>query len=195
MCARKVACVHVASEARTGQLLKRLSVGSFLVAVLTSCVQAPGGSGISSSSPVEARSTPGLAAVGSGTISGPADNGSALPSGISPAIPGQTSILTPTGTVTLTRAQAGSTISIVVGQQVLVELGSEFDWQITVSDTRLLALAPDSGLAQGAQGLFVGRGAGRATLSVVGEPPCRKATPACMVDSVAFGVTILVRAV
>jgi hypothetical protein len=97
------------------------------------------------------------------------------------------------GLLTMTRAEAGSTISVARGERVLVRLGTDFDWTVTVSDPRVLARVPGVTLVSGAQGLYVAEAAGQATISAVGDLPCRKSHPACMTPSLLISVIIAVR--
>lgn len=97
------------------------------------------------------------------------------------------------GLVTVTRTEAGSTIAVAPGERVLVRLGTDFDWTVTVSDARVLARVPGVTLVSGAQGLYVAEAAGQATISAVGDLPCRKSHPACMAPSLLISVIIAVR--
>jgi hypothetical protein len=72
-----------------------------------------------------------------------------------------------------------STIKVARGEHVLVKLGTDFDWTVTVSDPLVLARVPGVTLVLGAQGLYVAQAAGQNTISAVGDPPCRKSTPPC----------------
>lgn len=98
-----------------------------------------------------------------------------------------------TGLVTITTADEGSTIEIAVGQRLLVELGTGLDWTVTVTDPLVLALVPRITIVRGAQGLYVGKTAGSATITAVGDPACRKSSPPCMAPSRLVSVTVNVR--
>jgi hypothetical protein len=93
----------------------------------------------------------------------------------------------------VTRADAGSTIRVARGDHVLVKLGTDFDWTVTVSDPQILGRVPGVALVVGAQGLYVAQATGQATISAVGDPPCRKSTPPCMAPSLLVSVIIAVR--
>jgi hypothetical protein len=93
----------------------------------------------------------------------------------------------------VTRADASSTIKVVRGERVLVKLGTDFDWTVTVSDPLVLSRVPGVTLVVGAQGLYVAQSAGQATISAVGDPPCRKSTPPCMAPSLLISVIIAVK--
>jgi hypothetical protein len=80
-----------------------------------------------------------------------------------------------------------------VGDRILVELGTDLDWTVTVSDPRVLGRVPGVTLIRGAQGLYVALRAGSATISAVGDPPCRKSQPPCMAPSLLKSVAMLVR--
>jgi hypothetical protein len=80
-----------------------------------------------------------------------------------------------------------------VGQRVLVKLGTDLDWTVTISDQSVLARVPGITIVRGAQGLYVGMKTGRATISAVGDPACRKSTPPCMAPSVLVSVAVIVK--
>jgi hypothetical protein len=80
-----------------------------------------------------------------------------------------------------------------VGQRVLVTLGTDLDWTVTVSDQSVLARVPGITIVRGAQGLYEAQKAGRATISAVGDPACRKSTPPCMAPSLLVSVTVIVK--
>jgi hypothetical protein len=96
-------------------------------------------------------------------------------------------------TVVVTMADRGATIQLVVGQQLLVELSSGYDWSVTVSRPQVLAPSPGGTLPAGAQALYIGATAGTAVLQAAGDPTCRKLTPPCGAPSILFSVTIVVR--
>ncbi len=93
----------------------------------------------------------------------------------------------------MTRAEAGATIKVARGDHVLVKLGTDFDWTVTVSDPQVLARVPGVTLVLGAQGLYIAQATGQATINAVGDPPCRKSTPPCMAPSLLISVIISVR--
>lgn len=96
-------------------------------------------------------------------------------------------------TVVVTMADQGTTIQLVVGQQLLVELSSGYDWSVTVSRPQVLAPSPGGTLPADAQARYVGATAGTSLLRAAGDPTCRKATPPCGAPSILFSVTIVVR--
>jgi hypothetical protein len=93
----------------------------------------------------------------------------------------------------VTRADAGATISVARGASVLVKLGTDFDWTVTVSDPLVLGRVPGVTLVLGAQGLYTALATGQATISAVGDPPCRKSTPPCGAPSLLVSVIIAVK--
>jgi hypothetical protein len=96
----------------------------------------------------------------------------------------------PVAVVTMT--DRGGTIHLAAGQQLLVELGSFYDWSFTVSDTHVLAAGPDAALPAGAQARFVGAAPGTAVVRASGDPLCRKVTPPCGAPSILFSFTVVV---
>ena len=75
---------------------------------------------------------------------------------------------------------------------MLIQLGTDLNWTVTISDPEVLARVPGITIVRGAQGLYVARQAGQATISAVGDPPCRNSTPPCMAPSVLVAVTVMV---
>jgi hypothetical protein len=97
------------------------------------------------------------------------------------------------GLVTITRADAGTTIRLAVKQQVLVKLGTALEWTVTISNQAVISRVPGITIVVGAQGLYQARKAGRATIYAVGDAACRKATPPCMVPSLLVTVRVVIK--
>lgn len=93
---------------------------------------------------------------------------------------------------TITADDDGRTIDLVVGEQVLLLLGTADGWAITVDDPTVLGRVATATLPEGVQGLFEARRAGTTALRAIGEPPCRKSTPPCGLRSRSFGVRVRV---
>lgn len=88
----------------------------------------------------------------------------------------------------ITLDYVGQTIAILVGQGVLLRLGEDFDWSVSVEPDGVLTqnrkITPESG----EQGVFIARKKGTAVLSAVGDPVCRVENPPCLRPSVLFKV-------
>ena len=96
------------------------------------------------------------------------------------------------GTVVVTLAQVGQTIDLAVGQQLVLQLGSTYQWTVQVSGSGVLA--PTSVPSQaGQQGAWIAERAGTAQLQVIGNPFCLQLKPPCGMPSRAFTVTVVVR--
>ena len=117
-----------------------------------------------------------------------------------------TSVIAPTAVVTptdapstsaptgqaVTLADDGTTVTLAVGQRFLLNLGSGFDWTVTVADPSVVDRVRNVTVIAGAQGLYQAKSVGRTELSAIGDPPCRKSTPACGAPSRAFKVELAV---
>ena len=95
---------------------------------------------------------------------------------------------------TITVNDNGRTIALQVGEQFLLNLGDNLDWQWQIDDPAIVSRVPNVLTIRGSQGLFEARQPGQTTLTARGDPPCRKAQPACAVPSVLFRAQIVVRA-
>jgi hypothetical protein len=76
-------------------------------------------------------------------------------------------------------ADDGRTISIRVGQRLLVNLGEQFDWTVQVADPSIVSRVPNISVVRGAQGVYQANRVGQTALTASGDPACRKAQPAC----------------
>ena len=92
---------------------------------------------------------------------------------------------------TLTMADNGSTVSVVVGDTIVLRLGSStlYTWELALSNPNILR-RPPLALIQGTQGIWTAIAPGQTTLSATGTPVCY---PQCLAPSYALGVTIVVR--
>ena len=93
----------------------------------------------------------------------------------------------------MTLADDGTTVTLAVGERFLLNLGSEFDWSVSIADSAIVDRVRNVSVIAGAQGLYEARAPGRTTLSATGDPPCRKSTPPCAAPSRLFGVDLVVR--
>ena len=185
-----------------------------LVVLLAACVEAgtPGASGAAptgstATKPVSASSAPigsdqVTATPGLTVVPPPVPNGvaSASPTTRVSAEPRPTPLPTTTPTSrpasdlrTITRADDGATVSVAVGAEVLVKLGTDLEWSVQVTDPTVLARVRGVALVVGAQGLYAAAKAGTTLITAIGDAACRTAVPPCMVPSRLFSVTIVVR--
>lgn len=84
------------------------------------------------------------------------------------------------------------TVELQVGETFELRLTGDMEWDVQIGDERVVARVPGQPAA-GSQGVFKALAPGSAALTAIGEPLCRKATPACMTPSFQFSVTIAVR--
>ena len=100
---------------------------------------------------------------------------------------------TPAGSERIvTLADDGTTVTLRVGERFLLMLGEEYEWMVTSSDEAVVGRVLNILVVRGAQGVYEARKAGRATLSAVGDPPCRKSQPPCAAPSRNFRLEMIV---
>jgi hypothetical protein len=99
----------------------------------------------------------------------------------------------PSGMRTVTLADAGQTIELAVGETFLLALGSEYDWTVTVADPSIVSREVNVATIRGSQGLYRANRPGRTTLTAIGDPPCRRARPACALPSRIVRIDLVVR--
>lgn len=93
----------------------------------------------------------------------------------------------------ITFTDQGRTIQLAVGETFKLQLGTRRTWTVQIADDRVLEQisAPDAGSA--VQGVFRARAPGQTALEAEGEPTCRAANPPCMLPTIQFSATIIVR--
>ncbi len=89
------------------------------------------------------------------------------------------------------QADNGTTLRLAVGQELLLDLGSNLDWAPTVADQNVVSRVIGVLVIQGAQGIYEARAPGTTVLSAIGSPHCTSGV--CPLYRVAFQVTITVR--
>lgn len=90
----------------------------------------------------------------------------------------------------MTQRDNGTTLHLVVGQQLLLDLGSNEDWTVTIANQDVVARVPGVLVVKGAQGLYAARAKGTTDLDAIGSPHCT--TGVCPLYRIAFKVTITV---
>jgi predicted secreted protein len=98
---------------------------------------------------------------------------------------------TPSGKI-ITLDDNGKTITLQVNESFLLKLEEEYDWNITIDDQTVLSRKVNVLVIRGAQGIYEAHKPGRATLTAVGDPPCRRATPPCAAPSRLFSLNVIV---
>ena len=98
-----------------------------------------------------------------------------------------------TSASTITFADNGKTFYYHPGDSFLLNLGDEiYEWSATVGNQDVISLKVGVMVIKGAQGLYDALAPGTTTLTAVGDPLCRKASPPCGTPTVLFKVTIVV---
>jgi hypothetical protein len=93
---------------------------------------------------------------------------------------------------TITLDDDGKTISLQVDETFLLKLGEGYDWNISIDDQTIISREVNVMVIRGAQGIYRAHKPGRATLTAVGDPPCRKSVPACAAPSRLFRLNVVV---
>ncbi len=94
----------------------------------------------------------------------------------------------------ITMADNGKTFLVHPGDGFLLNLGMDtFDWTVTIDDQNVISREKNVMPIRGAQGVYQAINAGQTVLSAVGDPLCRNSTPACMMPSLMFKVTVIVQ--
>jgi hypothetical protein len=97
------------------------------------------------------------------------------------------------GGPTLTLADLGKTVDLVVGQQFLVKLGGGYAWTVHFSELTNLVAVPTLLPILGAQGIYEPVTPGKVAFIASGEPNCNKDDPACPKEPLVFEVTIMIK--
>lgn len=156
----------------------------------------------STSVPSTAPTTIAASGTGSGTVAGttpattPRTTTTAMPA---PPPPPTTAVTTPPGghqTITVTEADDGKSYTLHRGDTLDVGLaGGTYHWTPPMSSDEnvLRRTGAASGTADGGTwASFSAQSAGHADVSSTGDPPCRQASPPCMVPSRLFQVHVTV---
>jgi hypothetical protein len=134
-------------------------------------------------------------------LAGCVQSGAALVSGspaqvvvsASPAASGDPASSPPgAGLITIGRQDEGTAIVVPRDAHVLVKLGTDLMWTVSVRDPAILVPVPGVMLVQGAQALYLASQTGRTTIVGVGDPACRSSQPPCMAPSLEWSVTVVV---
>jgi len=100
----------------------------------------------------------------------------------------------PDGTgLTITLADSGKTIEMNVGDTALLDLGNIYEWNISIADETIISRVKNIMVINGAQGVYQALKTGTTVMSITGDPACRASTPPCMMPSMMFQVTFVVK--
>ncbi len=94
---------------------------------------------------------------------------------------------------TITLADDTATIALRVGERLILSLGQEYEWTITITDETVLGPVKDVTPSPSYQGVYEGLSRGNCMLIATGDPPCLKAQPPCEKPSHGFMVDLVVQ--
>jgi hypothetical protein len=93
----------------------------------------------------------------------------------------------------ITLADNGQTLTFQAGQSLLLFLGEDYNWSLSISDQNVISRVKNIATIRGSQGVFDALKPGTSVLSAVGDPTCLDLKPACAQPSIQFQVTIVVQ--
>jgi len=95
-------------------------------------------------------------------------------------------------TKTVTLEDDGKTIVLKAGEEFLLKLGENFEWDIQIDDQSVVSRVPYIMVVRGAQGVYESHQEGHAVLTGVGNPLCLYSDPPCKIHSILFTLEIQV---
>lgn len=98
----------------------------------------------------------------------------------------------PSTSSTVTLADDGQTLQMHVGDTFLLMLGTDYNWNVTVSDTSVLSRMPNITVIRGAQGIYQANSEGTALLTATGGRNCPPGV-ACPALARLFRLTVVVQ--
>jgi hypothetical protein len=93
---------------------------------------------------------------------------------------------------TITLDDDNKIITLQVDDTFLFQLGEGYDWNISIDDQTVISREVNVMVIRGAQEIYKAHKLGSATLTAVGDPPCRKSVPACAAPSRLFRLYVVV---
>ncbi|OQY83687.1 MAG: hypothetical protein B6D41_16590 [Chloroflexi bacterium UTCFX4] len=93
------------------------------------------------------------------------------------------------GEINLQNAERGVTLR--VGESFLLNLGGR-DWNVRVGDETIVRRDASLGIPQDTQGYFKALNAGKTKLYATSDPPCRQATPPCLMPTLFLEIPVTV---
>ena len=97
------------------------------------------------------------------------------------------------GNQAITMADNGKTLTLQPGQRFVLMLGEGYDWNLNITNPAVVSQVMGLMPVRGSQGVFEAHQAGQTVLTASGDPLCRSAQPPCMMPSIVFEITIVVR--
>lgn len=93
------------------------------------------------------------------------------------------------GTVNMQNAESG--VSLHVGERFLLDLG-ERGWNVRIGDDMVITRVSDPIAPAGSQGYFQAQTPGTTKLYATSDPPCRTASPPCMLPTLFLEIPVTV---
>jgi hypothetical protein len=90
----------------------------------------------------------------------------------------------------ITQENNNQTIELNVGDTFLLKLGEEYMWNIEIDNDDVVSRVKNIAVIRGAQGVYEAKMPGSATLSAVGDLPCREEVPPCAAPTILFKIQI-----
>lgn len=118
------------------------------------------------------------------------------PASTAPIEPHDYRVTVSIGAVKITAADFGSTVSVSVGQTVVVDPGGDYVdyiWKAHAVDPTILEPLPQILIFPPPPPAFKAIAPGATTLRIVREDPCRYSTPPCLLPEQIFEVEVVVR--
>ena len=91
---------------------------------------------------------------------------------------------------TITQENNSQTIELNVGDTFLLKLGEEYMWNVEIDNEDVVSRVKNIAVIRGAQGVYEAKMPGSATLSAVGDLPCREEVPPCAAPTILFKIQI-----
>jgi hypothetical protein len=94
---------------------------------------------------------------------------------------------------TVTLSDDTKTITLRVGERLLLQLGNEYEWIVEIPDETIISRVTNITVVSGAQGVYEARHRGSTMLVAAGDPPCLKENPPCQQQSTGFQIDVVVQ--
>ncbi|MBI4670966.1 MAG: hypothetical protein HY741_04785 [Chloroflexi bacterium] len=93
------------------------------------------------------------------------------------------------GEINIQNAESG--VMLRVGERFLLNLGDR-DWKVRIGDATIVGLAESVMIPPDSQGYFEALRAGQTKLYATSDPPCRQASPPCMMPTLFLEIPVTV---
>ena len=94
----------------------------------------------------------------------------------------------------VTLSENGGVFIMQAGESFVLNLGMDvYDWTVEVDNQNVIQRELNIAVIRGAQGIYIARNSGTATLTASGNPLCQQSNPPCMMPSILFSITVIVQ--